>query len=126
MQPKQHSPCQVQHLDYISQFTADIRFIQGSSNSATDALLHLELDAILAEVSPSIDFAAVAHGQYDKQVDNSPDRLSLQLRPVPLPTADVILLYDMSTAHMCLNPLVTLFLTFCVPCPTQTFAPHSA
>ena len=97
-QPKQHSPRQVRHLDFISQFTTDIRFIQGSSNLAADALSRIEVDAILPEAPPCVDFTAMAQAQLNDDIQ-SPSSVSssLQLRAVPLPTADVTLLCDMST-----------------------------
>ncbi len=32
--PERHSPRQVRHLDYISQFTSDLRYVQGLANTA--------------------------------------------------------------------------------------------
>ena len=97
-QPKQHSPRQVCHLNYISQFTTDIRFIQGWSNLAADVLSRLEVDAILSEAPPSVDFTAMAQAQLNDEIQNSTsDSSSLQLRAVPLLTADVTLLCDTST-----------------------------
>ena len=37
-QSKHRSPRQIRYLDFISQFTSDIRFLKGSSNAAADAL----------------------------------------------------------------------------------------
>ena len=36
--PDRHSPCQIRHLNYILQFTSDIRHVKGSDNSVADAL----------------------------------------------------------------------------------------
>ena len=96
---KHHSPRQIRHLDFISQFTSDIRFLKGSSNAAADALSRVEVDALCAPLSstPSIDYAAMARAQQDDpDLPNSADS-SLQLHQIPLPTADVTLLCDMST-----------------------------
>lgn len=35
--PTRHSPQQVRHLDFISQFTTDLRHVQGCANKAADA-----------------------------------------------------------------------------------------
>ena len=95
---KQHSPRQICHLDFVSQFTTDIRFLQGSSNLAADALSRVEVDAIHTTPLATIDFTAMARAQQDDpQLQNSSPDLSLQLRPVPVPTADVTLLCDVST-----------------------------
>ena len=96
---KQHSPRQIRHLDFVSQFTTDIRFLQGSSNLAADALSRVEVDALntpLDSIS-SIDYTAMARAQQDDPTLADPAGSSLQLRPVPLPTEDVTLLCDMST-----------------------------
>ena len=37
-----HTPRQICHLDYISQFTTDISFLQGTNNSAADSLSRIE------------------------------------------------------------------------------------
>ena len=96
---KQHSPRQIRHLDFVSQFTTDIRFLQGSSNLAADALSRVEVDALhtpLHSIS-SIDYTAMARAQQDDPTLADSSGSSLQLRPVPLPTEDVTLLCDMST-----------------------------
>ena len=98
-QSKNHSPRQIQHLDFISQFTSDIHFLRGTSNTAADALSRVEVDALSQPLSstPSVDFAAMARAQQDDpDLPNSADS-SFQLRQIPLPTADTTLLCDMST-----------------------------
>ena len=100
MQSKHHSPRQICHLDFIAQFTSDIRFLKGSSNAAADALSRVEVDAIhvLTDTASSIDYAVMARAQQDDpDLTNSADSSSLQLRAIPLPTADATLLCDMST-----------------------------
>ena len=42
-QSQHHSPRQIRHLDFIAQFTSDIRFLKGSSNAAADALSRVEV-----------------------------------------------------------------------------------
>ena len=96
-QSQHHSPRQIRHLDFIAQFTSDIRFLKGSSNAAANALSRVEVDTLHASSNSisSIDFAAMAHAQQDDPAIT--DSSSLQLRAVPLPTEDVTLLCDMST-----------------------------
>ena len=94
---RHHSPRQIRHLDFISQFTSDIRFIKGASNAAADALSRLEVDALntVPDSTSQLDFSSMAHAQQD-----DPDLLNsslCQLRPVPLPTSDTTLRYNMST-----------------------------
>ena len=43
-----HSPHQARQLNYISQFTSNIRHIQGSDNPVADALSHIEINALLS------------------------------------------------------------------------------
>ena len=50
-QSKHHSPRQIRHLDFIAQFTSDIRFLKGSSNAAADALSRVEVDAICCQTT---------------------------------------------------------------------------
>ena len=41
-----HSPRQLRHFDFISQFTSDIRHIQGRLNPVADAFSRVELNAV--------------------------------------------------------------------------------
>ena len=56
--PDRHSPCQVRHLDFISQFTCDIRHVAGEGNPVADALSRLETNAVqLESAPPTVDFS---------------------------------------------------------------------
>ena len=61
-QSRNHSPRQVRHLDYIVQFTSDIRHIKGTNNVAANALSHVEVD-LLHTTFAVIDFKAMAVAQ---------------------------------------------------------------
>ena len=93
--PDHYSPREVRHLDYISQFTSDIRHISGSSNAAADALSRLEIDAL--EVSAVIDFEAIAAAQQTDEELRQLNDTSLQLVSVPLSTAQGTIICDSST-----------------------------
>ena len=98
IQTKQHSPRQIRHLDFISQFTTDIRHIKGVDNTAADALSRLELDALHEAGVPAIDFGAMAKAQSeDTALHNHETSSSLTLQEVPSPTADVTLMCDTTT-----------------------------
>ena len=56
-----HSPRTFRHLDYISQFTSDIRHIPGTENVPADALSRLPVSSIL--MPSSIDLTAMAQDQ---------------------------------------------------------------
>ena len=44
--PGRHSPREARHLDYITQFTTDIRHIKGTANMAADAMSRLHIDGV--------------------------------------------------------------------------------
>ena len=97
-QSDKYTPRQLRHLDYISQFTSDIRHVSGTANCVADALSRIETNA-LHQSPPVIDFKAIAEAQ---QSDSELSQLqsstsSLHLQPLPIPTSDLKLLCDMST-----------------------------
>ena len=47
-----HSPRQARQLDHISEFTSNIRHIQGSDNPVADTLSHIEINALLSGQPP--------------------------------------------------------------------------
>ena len=96
---EKHSPRQARHLDYVTQFTSDIRHIKGTSNSPADALSRIEANAISTNPSLGLDLQAMASAQ-----DSDPDitrlrssQTSLTLEPVPLPMSESTILCDTST-----------------------------
>ena len=56
-----HSPRQIRHLDFVSQFTSDIRHIQGCANQAADALSRVQ--AVSQFLTSAIDFEQIAIAQ---------------------------------------------------------------
>ena len=94
-----YSPREIRHLDYISQFTTDIRHIKGKDNVVADALSRIEINAI-ADASPSLDYELVAQLQQDdselKQLHSNP---SLELKLFPAPDTNVDIVCDVSTGH---------------------------
>jgi len=84
-----HSPRQVRQLDFISQFTTDIRHISGQGNPVADALSRLEANAMQCESTPStIDFQAMAKAQLTdpqlQKLQSSPTTLTLARIPMPM------------------------------------------
>ena len=57
-----YSPRQIRHLDFISQFTSDIRHVSGRDNSVADVLSHIDVSSV-QQSSPQIDFNALAAAQ---------------------------------------------------------------
>ena len=99
--PDHHSPRQVRHLDFISQFTTDIRHIAGQGNPVADALSHLETNAIHMQPSQSIvDFQAMAKAQpTDKDLQTSSN--NIKFTRVAMPMCKDSLLCDTSTGTPC-------------------------
>ena len=96
--PHRYSPRQVRHLDYISQFTTDIRHVSGQANPVADALSRLDIQAI-HETQPSIDFKAMATAQSsDPELKRiRATSTSLKLAEFPLEGAKTALVCDTST-----------------------------
>ena len=94
-----HTPRQIRHLDYISQFTTEIHYISGQSNAIADGLSCIKLNAVTSpSQSPVIDFKELAAAQQqDSQLQElTQGNSSLSLKPVPATTTDVTLLCDVS------------------------------
>ena len=102
--PNHHFPRQIRHLNYISQFTSDIRHIQGRDNQAPDALSRVQ--AVSQNSSPVIDFEQLAIAQRDdhelSKLRTTPN--SFNLRDISLPVCGTLLTCDKSTGK--LRPVV--------------------
>nr|VZH96033.1 unnamed protein product [Spirometra erinaceieuropaei] len=93
--PDGYSPRKVRHLDYISQFTADIRYVRGSDNVVADALSRPDINTFTTD----FDLAKLADLQSgDKSIDDLRSTTALQLRDAPLPASPGTILCDWSTA----------------------------
>lgn len=90
-----HSPREIRHLDFISQFTTDIRHIKGSANVVADTLSRPNIDSINV-LDISIETLA-----REQSIDDSlakPESFpSLRLTPMPLPLSDATIVCDTST-----------------------------
>ena len=90
--PDRHSPRQIRHLDFISQFTCDLRHITGKGNPVADALSCLEANAMQLDAAPpAVDFQAMAKAQ--------PDDATLQ----PLQSTNKTLKFTRVSLPMCTN-----------------------
>ena len=94
-----YTPRQVRHLDYISQFTSDIRHVKGAQNRPADALSRLSTNALQMDPTVMIDFKEMADAQENDpelvRLKSSPS--SLQLKDMPLPMSDSTIVCDVST-----------------------------
>ena len=98
--PDKHSTRQVCHLDFISQFTSDIRHVAGAGNPVADALSRLEANVVqLTQPSPLIDFEALAKAQpADDELNKLKSTTStFKLERLPMPMCSDTLLCDTST-----------------------------
>lgn len=87
-----HSPREIRQLDYIAQFTSDIRYVAGSSNVAADALSRMYVSPITTDFNLT-DIAQ--HQLNDAELQSQ--QTSLKLHKLPLPTNTGDLLCDTST-----------------------------
>lgn len=87
------SPRQQRHLEFISQFTTDIRHISGAENVVADTLSRIE------EVFTPIDYKQLAEAQsIDEELKSLlKDGSSLRLKKIVLPDSQVSLYCDVST-----------------------------
>lgn len=97
------SPRRLRHLEYISQFTTDIRHIPGAQNLVADALSRVE-----EIVFPNtVNYSELAdHQSTDEDLKkflNNPDQTNLVLKLIDFPNFNVKLYCDIS------QPVVRLF-----------------
>ena len=97
--PDQHSPREIRHLDFMSQFTTDIRHIQGTDNVVADDLSRPEVSSLFRDTQ--VDFDQIAADQKGDQeiIDLQQSSTSLILKDVPLLTSAGTILCDVSTGH---------------------------
>ncbi|BHF83230.1 hypothetical protein SprV_0802637200 [Sparganum proliferum] len=92
--PDRYSPREVRHLDYISQFTADIRYVRGSDNVVADALSRPGINTLTSD----FDLAKLADLQTaDESIADLRTSTTLQLRDAPLTASPGTILCDWST-----------------------------
>lgn len=96
--PDKCSPRQLRHLDYISQFSTDIRHVKGSSNSVADALSRIEIDAIAQNpINYKKLFEAQLKDPELQHLLNSSSSASLKLSKHYFPLEDVTLFCDLAS-----------------------------
>ncbi|BHF57856.1 hypothetical protein SprV_0100080200 [Sparganum proliferum] len=88
-----YSPREARHLDFISQYTTDIRFLKGLYNQVADCLPRPGINAI---TRPSIDLERMSELQNQPTFIESLQPTSLQLEAIPLSTTPGTILCDLS------------------------------
>nr|VZH94044.1 unnamed protein product [Spirometra erinaceieuropaei] len=89
------NPRDIRQLDYISQFTSDIRHIDGSRNEVADALSRPPIAHL--QLSPRIDLAEMAAEQRRVGPPCDEDVSGLHFQELSLTTGNGIILCDVST-----------------------------
>ncbi|UYV70374.1 hypothetical protein LAZ67_7002762 [Cordylochernes scorpioides] len=92
------SPRQCRHLDFIGQFTTDIRHIAGCENVPADFLSRVEPISHHQPYDPKSLAEAQAADQELQALLTSENRGSLQLEKVQIPETNISLYCDVSTA----------------------------
>ncbi len=90
-----YNPREIGQLDYICQFTTDIRHIEGSKNDVADVLSRPSLSAL--QLSQGIDLPAMAAEQARVGCPSDESVTGLQLEAVPLTAGTGTILCDVST-----------------------------
>ena len=81
--PDRHSPREIRQVDFISQFTSDIRHVSGKDNIPADAFSRVHIDSL--HLHASVDFDAIARAQEDdEEIANLSDDDSISLQRVPI------------------------------------------
>ncbi|CAH8543108.1 unnamed protein product [Schistosoma haematobium] len=93
-----HSPREARQLDYISQFTTDIRFIKGHTNIVADALSRRDINTMVLNHDISLETLAKLHAD-DAELKACKEKSSLDLKPVPTPLSDEFIMCDTSTGN---------------------------
>ncbi|GFT78131.1 transposon Tf2-9 polyprotein [Trichonephila clavipes] len=94
--PDKCTPRQLRHLDYISQFSTDIRYVVGTENKVADALSRVEIDEIIKP--PILDYKKFAQTQlHDSEIQSFlKTDSSIKLEKQYFPLEDISLYCDKS------------------------------
>ncbi|PIK35199.1 pol polyprotein [Apostichopus japonicus] len=98
--PDKHSPREIRQLDFISQYTTDIRHIKGTENLVADALSRSRLEHISTSSIPTtvVDTDNIALTQTtDDELESLRKSSSLQFLDVPIPMTERTIACDIST-----------------------------
>ncbi|ROT72055.1 hypothetical protein C7M84_009592 [Penaeus vannamei] len=97
---RRQSPREERHLDYISQFTTDIRHIQGADNESADALSRVTI-AAATHADDAVDYHLVSSEQRQdaSMIPLIEGQTSLNLERVKIPNSRDDLLCDVSLGY---------------------------
>ena len=94
-----YTPRQACHLDFISQFTTDIRHVKGSNNPVADALSRIDINTLQQPNGIDCKAMAVAQKEDPELLETLRSSLALNLTPIPLPSSDTSLICDTSNTE---------------------------
>lgn len=104
--PDRHSPREIRHLESISQFTTDLRYVKGQDNIVTDTLDQPDISALNTDTQIDFDLLADAQGA-DPELQaflKSRSDTSMVLENVPILFTGGKLICD--TSHGLMRPFV--------------------
>ena len=84
-----YSPRETRHLDFVSQFTNEIRHISGEQNAATDALSRLHINYLFSPTDIDLRQMALDQPRLDTLDLSSPEFATCKFSYLPVPTADM-------------------------------------
>ena len=95
-----YSPRETRHLDFISQFTSDIRHVHGTDNPVADALSRMDINALNApfDPTPPLDYNLITQAQLNDSDLSQLKSTSWHLQALPLPFSTGTILWDMTIA----------------------------
>ena len=96
--PDRHSPREIRHLDFISQFSCDIRHVSGKNNIVADTLSRIEVSAVSRPSCPThADLADAQRQDSDLRDYRIKHDTGLQLQDIPIPSSPLSVTCDLST-----------------------------
>ena len=95
--PDKYSPRETRHLDFISQFTNDIRHYSGEQNAAADTLSRLLINSLFSTSDINLQQMALDQPRLDIFDLLSPEFATCKFAYLPVPTADTQIICDTST-----------------------------
>ena len=95
--PDKYSPCETRHLDFVSQFTNDIRHISGEQNATADALSYLPINSLFSPSGIDLQQTALDQPCLDTLDLSSPESATCKFVYLHKPTADIQIICDTST-----------------------------
>ena len=95
--PDKYSPRETRHLDFVSQFTKDIRHISGEQNAAADVLSRLPINSLFSPSDNDLQQMALDQPRLDTLDLSSSEFATCKFTYLSVPTADTQIICDTAT-----------------------------